>query len=432
MSLRSLPTELIELIASHLDLISARSIRLVCSSLKQQTQHHFRDSYFRQRTLTWTKKSFDALLQIISHLTLGDALQHLIIDATPRHSMNIWRTRKRLSEAQAIIGELSASVAKHSLEEQHGLECRAAEDMATYFNESRYDQKCLTTVFKKLGHMDSIMFVYRGMHKNYGKFGRRYCESSQHEMSRPFISTMAAISSSNIQVKAISLHPIDNNGAVSIGRIESLAPSLKNFDAAFANLQVLKLNLRDWRYPDSGFELDTHRAPFVIRFLAKAHKVKVLELSCYSSLEDDLFGEMARHCNFRNLETCRLSLFRMNQASDLTDFLAPSSSTLRSLTLDHFRLMDEDVTWPSLLKRMARDQDTLTVLEKLELVSLFTQIGSRLMIDEVQMRTKVTIGNGWQSWRDELLDLVDAFVEGGLGPAWHLATVAYPFVDLKT
>lgn len=384
--------------------------------------------------MKWTKKSLDALLDVTAHVKFGNALQNLIIDATPRHSIHLWSTRKRISEAQAIFGPYNTNSAKTKLEQQYAYDNKVAEDLATFFNETRYDRKCLASVFTKLGKLEGITFEYEGMDKKYGKFGRRYCERSQHEMSRPFVSTMAAIASTSLSVKAISNHHINNHGAISIGRLESLAPSLRNFDAVLASLEVLQLNLRDWRYPDSGFELATHRAPFVIRFLAKARNIKVLDLSCYSSLEDDLFGEMCRHCTFTRLEACKLSLFRINIAADLTAFLVHSSATLKSLSLNHVVLRDEDTAWPALLRNLGSSPTTLPVLEELELVNLFTRMGSRMSFDMMGMEMRVTLGSGVMvgRWREELLSRIDHFAEGSSGPAWHLAAVAYPFVGLRT
>lgn len=434
MSLSHLPTELVDQIVSYSDLTSFRSFRLTCTSLAHRSFHTFKDRFFRTKTLKWAKEDFDTLLAIVCHAELGNALQHLIIDATPTHSIHLWRTRKRLSEAQAIFGPYNTRPAKSPLEQKYADDTKAAEELATFFNETRYDQKRLKEVFIKLGKLESIVFEYEGMDKKYGKFGRRYCESSQHEMSRPFISTMAAIAMSNIPIKMISIHHINNFGAISIGRLESLAPSLQNFDLAFERLEVLKLNLRDWRYPDSGFELDTYRAPFAVRFLAKARNIKILDLSCYSSLENDLFEEMARHCQFAHLETCRLSLFRVNNAVDLATFLAPSSDTMKSLSLNHMVLRDDDVTWPQALQELASLPTTFTALEELELVNLFSRVGSRIILDEFGVTTRLLVGGKGRAGtlKKQLLSQVEDFHDGGSGPAWHLAAVAYPFVGLRT
>ncbi|CAO2650192.1 Nn.00g014840.m01.CDS01 [Neocucurbitaria sp. VM-36] len=172
MSLASLPTELIEQIASHLDLSSFRHVRLTCSSIRQQTLHHFKDRYFRKRTLQWTNESLKLLVEVTGHVDFGDELQHLVIDATPRKSIRLWQTRKRISEAQAVFGSHKKSPLKEQYQEDH----KIAEDLATFFKETRYDQKCVISVFRKLGKLKSISFEYEGMDKKYGKFGRRYCE----------------------------------------------------------------------------------------------------------------------------------------------------------------------------------------------------------------------------------------------------------------
>jgi len=258
MSLASLPTELIEAITSHLDLSASRSLRLVSSTLKQQSLHVFRDLYFRTRTLQWTKQDLKNLLDISKHTTFGNALRQLVVDATPKHSTSMWQLRKRISEADAIFSEPHGVFFKSELQERYIAEEKDATESATFFNESRYDQKCLRAAFDTIDQLESVTFMYTGMEKTYGKFGRRYCESSQHEMSRPFVSTMMAVAASGIRVKKICTHKQFNYGAVSVGRVESLAPFLRNFDGVFEKLEQLELNLRDWRCPDSECKCTEH------------------------------------------------------------------------------------------------------------------------------------------------------------------------------
>jgi hypothetical protein len=298
MSLASLPTELIESIALYLDLLSSCSLRLASSSLRQQSLHVFRDRFYHKRSISWTRTDLDRLVEISEHENFGPALQQLVVDATPQHSISLWQLRKRISEADPIFSEPDGVFFKSDLQEMYIEEEKEAKKLATFFNETRYDHKCLLAVFGQAQRLESIIFRYKGMDKKYGKFGRRYCESSQHEMSRPFVSTMAVIAASGVRLKEVTIHHVDHYGAVSIGRLESVAPSLRNFASIFESLERLELDLRDWRHPDEGFELENGRAPFVVRFLAKARNVRHLSLGCYSSLQDDLIGEMARHCTF--------------------------------------------------------------------------------------------------------------------------------------
>jgi len=423
MPLSSLPTELIECIARYLDLSSFCSLRLATSFLRQQSLHVFRDRFFRRQSVSWAK-----------HADLGSSLQHLSVDATPRHSMSLWQLRKRISEADAIISESDGLFFKSELQEKYMEEEKAAKELATFFNETRYDHKCLRAVFGNVQKLESIVFEYRGMERKYGKFGRRYCESSQHEMSRPFLSTMAAVAASGVHVKTIAVHPVHHHGAVSIGRLESLAPSLRSFEVVFGNLETLELNLRDWRYPDEGFELASLRAPFVVRFLAKARNVKNLTIGCYSSLQDDLIGEMAHHCTFGKLESCKLSHFGLQNASDLAELLAPSFATLEILSLSHIRLMDEAASWADLIRNLASSEDTFQALRRMHLEKLFTKSGSRLSLNGGMGQEKLSLvsEDNDSIWRDDALRAADLFSDGTWGPAYQLGAVAYPFIDMRT
>jgi hypothetical protein len=429
MSLSSLPTELVECIATHLDLSGSCSLRLASSSLRQQSLHVFRDRFFRTRSVSWTKHDLDLLGQVSAHADFGLALQHVFINATPLHSVLLWQLRKRISESDAISSEPNGVFFKSELQEQYIEEEKTAKELATFFNETHYDQKCLRLVFEKVRHLESIMFGYEGMDKEYGKFRLGYCQSSQHEMSRPFVSTMAAIAASGIHVNEISVHPKHHYGAVSIGRLESLAPSLRNFDAVFENLERLELNLRDWRYPSTGFELEETRAPFVVRFLAKARNVKYLSLSCYSGLSDDLLGELARHCTFTKLEVCTLSHFRLLDASDLCSLLAPSFFTLKGLSLSHVELHDQSRGWMDLLRDLAASEDTLQALQWMMLSNMFTNTMPVLYFDISESSTLwVGIHGDTGSWRKELLAHTARYVGG---PRWYPSVTAYPFIGLS-
>jgi len=425
-----LPTELIELIASYVDLQTCCSLRLTSPELSKQTAHHVRNRFFRKQTLKWSRESLGEFLEINTHETFGGALQHLVIDATPYYSISLWEVSKRLSEEQAR-STCYPNTGSRELNEQYTTDRNAAAQAAKFFNESRYDQKCLKTVFGGLEKLESITFEYGGMDNKYAKFGSRYCVSSQHEMSRPFVSTMAAIAATKLPVSTIALNNRRNYGAVGIGRLESLAPSLRDFDQAFDKLATLHLSLRDWRDVDDGFALDdTTRAPFVVRFLAKAKNVQDLDLTCYSKFEHDIFGEMARHCQFPNLKKCKLSLLPINLHSphDLETFLTPCSEALIELRLHHLLLPGgpDPPCWPALLADLTRSETVLQRLEKLYLRNLFAANGNKMwMAGELwfSFGDKGVVG----AWREEVSD-AHLYATRGSRAMWENTAGAYPFV----
>lgn len=378
MPLASLPTELIELIANHLDVSAVCSLRLASSALNQKSLHVFRDRSFQTRSLSWTKYDLTQLVEISAHPFFGRALQHLSINATPRYSISLWQLRKRISWPAGIPSDPNDQLYKLQLQTQYTADQKEAHDLAAFFNETRFDQKCLQAVFGRIQCLESVSFRFEGMDQKHAIFQRRYCESSQHEMSRPFVSTMAAVAASGVQVKAILIDPKCNYGAISIGRLESLASSLVRFVAAFETLAKLELNLRDFRHPSRGFELETTRAPWVVRFLTKARHVKHLSLSCYSSLEDNLIGDLASERAFANLETCKLAHFRLNKAQDLARLFEPSFATLRGLDLRELVLRDNDSDWGSLLRHLATSEDILPALQVMKLSRLHTRVDSTL------------------------------------------------------
>lgn len=387
----------------------------------------FRDRFFRTRSIQWTTHDLERLLKVSEHADFGSALQHLRINATPTHSVSLWQLRKRISECDAITSDPYGVLFKSELQEQYVKEEAEAKDLATFFNETRHDQKCLRAVFKKIDCLESITLEYRGMDKMFGKFSRRYCEASQHEMSRPFVSTMKAVADAGIYVKVIRTDAQFHHGAISIGRLESLAPVLKSFDSAFDKLERLEIALRDWRRPDAGFELETTRAPFIVRFLAKARHVKCLSLSCYSSLDVELFGEVARYCKFTRLETCRLGNMIVRDASELCQLLAPSYSTLRDLSLTHLLLWDNHLfTWRDFLEHLASDDDILPALERL---SVSRPTIGRIGNLESSLGTVFYGTMGHKTWRAEILSGILGFGQPVSGPR-ELGSTAYPFIEM--
>jgi len=421
MPLQSLPTELIEHITDHLDVDSFRSFRLASPSLNQQSLHQFKQRFFRRRTVVWTSESLDRLVRVTSDPYFGRSLRDLIVDATPRFAIRLWELEKGIIEA-----DLQQDQARHEdIQAQYREVEGKCEEVTKFWNETRHDRRTLVTIFERLGRLRSIIFAYDGMKKNFLLFGRRYCESSQNEMSRPFVSTMAAIAVSDLKVQTITIDGGRRYGAVSAGRLESVSPLLSRFGSTFAGLEVLKLNIRDWRSPDEGFEMSVDRAPFLVRFMSQMKNLRVLDLSCFSSLEENMLSEMAKHCTYPRLESCRLVLFQIRKADDLFRFLSPSKSSLRSLSLSHTVLRERGSEWSFVMDRIASEFN----LRHLELTDLFTRLGARVGFDGTMRRT---LELGGPRVSRELKERAGAVVSGNWGPAWHLAAVAYPFIGLHT
>ncbi|KAF1950541.1 hypothetical protein CC80DRAFT_390149, partial [Byssothecium circinans] len=365
-----LPAELVEHLAKHLEVASFRSFRLACSSLHQKSLHHFKERFFHRRTLQWSKFSFKQLEEITSHAQLGNDIRELVVDATPHYAIKLWKLKNAIANAQE-------DSVKRELVKAHFATEREADEAARYWSETRHDQRTLISVFGQMHQLQSIIFAYDGMDHRLITLCRKYCEGSQNEMSRPFVSTLAALATANLRVQTIVIDPTKKYGAVSIGRLESISPILALFDDAFLNLQALQLTLRDWRQPDEGFELPTDRTPFLVRFLAKAGNLRSLDLSYFSYLEGDILQHMARHCRYPHLDTCKLELLAICCSDDLFNFLQPTKNSLRSLSLHRLVLKEQAANWCQVLRRVAAD----LALDSLELKDLFAQLGASVWFE---------------------------------------------------
>jgi hypothetical protein len=421
MALSSLPTELVEHIAEHLDLQSFRAFRLSNAGLSRQSVHVFKEQFLRKRTVRWdTPGSLWQLEWMTSHPPFGGVLEHLVVDATPRFAIRLWELKKSIDDADNQPDFVKRDELKNTYIEVE----ERSEEVAKYWSETRQDLIILTSVFKRLQHLSSITFAYDGMDKRYDLFGRRYCENSQNEMSRPFVTALAALAASQLDVQCIGVDPERRYGAISIGRLESISPVLAKFDPSFPALSRLQLSLRDWRHPDEGFELPAGKVSFIVRFLSRFQNVETLELSCFSSLEGDIFSEIATHCVFPHLKSCKLGLFRIHAVDDIFDFLEPSKASLRTLSLSHTVLRDETTQWDQVLRRIA----SRYALDRAEFRNLFTRLGACVGFSGLMRPGLVLEGD---RLRQQLMQEADNLVSGGLGPAYFKAAVAYPFIGAR-
>jgi hypothetical protein len=415
MSLATLPTELIDNITSHLDLASFRCLRLTSPSLNQQTLHPFKERFFEQFTLKWDLARFQTLLSISQHPYFGDALQHLYIDATPHFSATFWKLTKQLQDAERDNPSISISPERHQAAQ------KAADRRNQFWNQAPEDVNTLITIFQHAKNLRAITFAYDGLEKKYSQFARRYCENSQLEMSRPVVHTLRAIALSPfLHLSSFSICPTRKHGAVSIGRLETLSPLLSRFDDAFSRLTVLKMNLRDWRSREEGFEDPPGRVPFVVRFLAKCRGVRELEVSCFSGLEGDVVvGYMAEYCEWRELRSVKLGLFRVFDMDDLVKLLGKSRACLKHLVLEHVCLKDGRRDWADFLRalaggRFAEGHPVARVDD--------ASYGSSL----VQVGGKGDVLPG-KAFAGELRELAENVGRMGWGIPWFKAVVGYPF-----
>jgi hypothetical protein len=77
------------------------------------------------------------------------------------------------------------------------------------------------------------------------------------------------------------------------------------------------------------------------------------------------------------------------------------------------------------MHRISGDLD----LQTLELLNLFSRMGSRVGIDGTMKGAIILEG---PKLKDELRYHAEHLVNGNWGPAFHLASVAYPFIGMRT
>lgn len=433
MPVPSLPVELIEKVASNLDLSTLSSFRLTTRRHRNGTILIFKHRFFTTQYLSWTKSSLQRLIDISTHPELGDALQHLVIDATPHYTLDLWKMRRKSADAghlTPLTDDEDGSKLTRQLSKQYETLSQEAEKAARWLRESRFDMTALKTAFFRTKTLESIVFSCSGMERRYSMFAHRYCESSQGEMSRPFVSTLHALASTDTAVRRIEIAPGKDYGAVSVGRLESLAPLFRALDRVFEALECLQLRLRDWRSPDSGFELESMRAPFSVRFLAKCRNVRVLDLSCYSELEEDLLGEVVRAGRFERLECVTLELLRVKSGTDLRAFLEPSERYLRELRLRHVLLDDPGSSWTKVLCAIADQETAFEALRILHVERLFTKQSSSIesvLFHDGTRFTSVLRFEG-ENWRDDLRKCGCRHVESEAKRVWESGAIAYPIM----
>jgi hypothetical protein len=355
-----LPTELVENIAYNLPLPEVQNLRLTCRSIRDQIAHPFKDRFFRRRHITLTTPSLESLIEVARHPQLGPALNHLFINATPIYEKQVTAIEKKIRDAHLDTG------LRRLLETERDLLERRKSTVLDSFNNGA-DRKLLSLAFLIIGHLRSITFIYEGFDTMDPEDAMYHMRRCQNEMSRPFMTTMSAIAFSGLTVEAITATEDQRYGFVCIGKMKFMAWQYSNLRHAFANLKVLKLDLRDWMNPTRGWLLPgIEISPNVAQLLSLMPNLRDLDLSChvYSSREEDVFTRVGTIVRLPHLERCTLGLVIAKEQS-LLRLLNSARKTLKHLTLRNVVLVAG--SWTSLLESLAK---TLS-LESLVLDNLY-------------------------------------------------------------
>ncbi|KAF2805029.1 uncharacterized protein BDZ99DRAFT_466706 [Mytilinidion resinicola] len=355
-----LPTELVENIAYNLPLPDVKNLRLTCQSIRDQIHHPFKDRFFSRKHINLTSKSLKGLIEVARHPQLGPPLSHLFINATPVFEKQITAIGKKIHDAS-----LDAAGLRSLLEiERDLLEKQKPTILESFSNAT--DRKLLSLAFLIIRHLRTITFIYDGFDSMEPEDSMYHMRRCQDEMSRPFMTTMSAIAFSGLTVDEITVSKEHRHGFVTIGKMRFMAWQYSNLRHAFANLRVLKIDLRDWMNPTRGWMPGLEKSPNVARLLSRMPSLRELDLSChvYSSREEDVFEDVGRLVKLPYLEKCTLGLILAKEPS-LMRLLKTSKKTLKHLTLRNAVLVSGK--WTSFLESVAEE----LALESLVLDNLY-------------------------------------------------------------
>jgi len=341
-----LPTELVENIAYNLPLLEIRNLRLTCRSIRDQIAHPFKDRFFRRRHITLTTPSLESLIEVARHPQFGPALNHLFINATPIYEKQVTAIEKKIRDAHLDTG------LRRLLETERDLLERRKSTVLQSFNNGA-DRKLLSLAFLIIRHLRSITFIYEGFNAMDPEDAMYHMRRCQNEMSRPFMTTMSAIAFSGLTIEAITATEEQRYGFVCIGKMRFMAWQYSNLRHAFANLKVLKLDLRDWMSPTRGWLPGLEKSPNVAQLLSRMPNLRELDLSChvYSSREEDVFTDVGTMVRLPHLERCTLGLIVAKEQS-LLRFLNSARKTLKHLTLRNTVLVAG--SWTSFLESLTK------------------------------------------------------------------------------
>lgn len=396
MSLETMPSLVVALLAEVLDTSQLCSLRLTCTWFHLASLSVFKRRYVRTQTVEWTTNSLHRLLKL-AMLPIGGAIEDIVVDATPR--LSIERT--------------------YPCDDPYQLECKYLA-MKSYWKGTQHDFHILTAAFKRIRIVNSITFAYdcSGCPFPITWQNAQFLHESSEEMSRPFIATMAAVARARLYVYEINTDSDRRYGAVrseALGMIPS--PLMTTFAGAFQRIRVLQLKLRDLRSPCVGWVQSG--TPFWVQFLSKFTDLYTLDLSFESRIHENPFQDMARHCKYPLLKNCRLDSFQVHHFQHFFAFLAHTKGSLKTLSLDTVLNNDSDMNWAAVFRQIA----TQLSLNRLELQDLymwysdermnFGEIGGEIstgvvlegsyIADELKRRAKcysranVAIGRRWSS-----------------------------------
>lgn len=262
-------------------------------------------------------------------------------------------------------------------------------------------------------------------------------------LASSYSSSSSSAPTRHIRLSSIAIDSTHNHGAISIGRLESIAPFLGSFDRAFDSLTHLALNLRDWRRSEDGFRpFDASRPPFVVRFLAKARNLHTLRLSCFSTIERDVFASIATHCRFEKLVSCQLAVMSIPHTDSLSAFLRPANESLAELCLKQMELWDPVTTWAEWLASLAsapKDDDddddndnnnnssSYTVFPRLSHICAADLIQEHRGELRVAGRSKFSFED---DWRPGLRDAMEKATTRPWYSPWGIGDMQYPFLHM--
>lgn len=370
--LSRMPTELVEIIASHVDMPALGQLRLTCRELESKTLWHFTQMYFREIKYMPSKYALEVLVAM-SQSRMAKYVKTLRL-GTPSNDQGPISCASPLRTPQIVSAMMEYS-------EQNRTMRAMGEDVAM-----------IKTAFQSLRGITKIEFVEPacacGCGGLVGAYGEHYLTEVVGEGVAQFAPIMLDPSQSVSRLLYVALSAAESAGL----HLEHVNAQMSSFPdeycdesrgtgfgafplhfplavpgenpSPFANLSTLKLFLahhQDVCNPDRRMQLVQR----LTSFLDRAPSLKMLSLTFQDQHgTESVLGEITSSPVLRKIPQLELCALRIT-SKVLTDALKPLRHTVRTLKLRNLYLQDN--SWIEMLEWL---RDSMVTLNEIDLCYL--------------------------------------------------------------
>lgn len=401
-TLERLPFDVLELIASRLDLESICRARLSCKHLSAKFSGPAFQQFIKVKKITMDRNGMADVKSLASHPTFGPAVQDLtlvtpVYDTKPLEDVVSTRER-RVTERDGVFGSMTTKTCTtEELEKAASdLERMKAQQMSQRTMQADGSMlQCLTDALRSFGDLSSL-HLEAAVHQEPSDLVSTRVSNVQQLLvaaSTSYRLIATAIALSKVKLHTLILFHNTNRCSIPITDIGAHMPALmeQGFDEAAATIRRMSFSMSTSAEADieetdndgtdndeadddentEGIAPETEHYSAPAELLAPMHDLEDLEIHFYrdrgASIEryDEMFSEIAAQRHWPRLRKCSLRGLRVRQEDLILFFQKHASIT----TLELHEISLTQGTWPPVFAQLC----SMTNMERVSLSTLWSQ-----------------------------------------------------------